>query len=710
MTTYKVVVDGSNIATEGRSLPSLTQLDEAVQAFIEEHPGADVLVIVDSSFPNRIDQKELAIFEAAYAAGEIITPPAGTIGRGDSFILKVADKLGATVFSNDSFQEFHGTYDWLFEKGRLEGGKPIPGYGWVFTPRTPVRGPKSREAVRESKRSIARIGSPEASGPMPIPKTPPPFLLKNETAEAPVENNGEKNGGKDRRKRHGKNRVADAVEIKPAVANVELRVDVEAERKKKKKKRKRKGGGATAEAFVADLPAVNEPLAFINFIAQHLIGSEIDGVVSMYSSHGFYVDAAEARCYVPLSGLATPTPRSAKEVVRRGDSYRWVVTAFESSRRGIELALVGSPAADEFALGSGGTGSGSDGQSETDPVEATDGQTVAKKSGKGRRRSGLSREVAPTDSAVVTGETALIDEGTAKSVGRKATTAKSTTAKSTTAKSGAAKSTTPKSGAAKSSAAKLKVSKASTAKSTVGKSTVGKSRVSKSTVGKSEAATAMSSAAKATTAKATTAKLPSSTSITADPKKSKSAATTSKTATTSTSKARDRVAVEPTELQMALTSAVAKPDAVSKSQKENPAGPARMKPPAAKTSAKPVATKPATSKSVAVESTPSKSAAAKSATAKSVVVESPPSKSAAAKSATSKRVAAKSATSKRVAAKPVTAKASTAKSTVGKSTVAKPVAAKPVVAKPVTAKPVVAKPAVAKPAVAKLAVAEPTRA
>ena len=31
-----VVVDGSNIATEGRSLPSLAQLSEAVMAFIEK--------------------------------------------------------------------------------------------------------------------------------------------------------------------------------------------------------------------------------------------------------------------------------------------------------------------------------------------------------------------------------------------------------------------------------------------------------------------------------------------------------------------------------------------------------------------------------------------------------------------------------------------------------------------------------------------------
>ena len=183
MTTYKVVVDGSNVATEGRTMPSLTQLDEAVRGFIEEHPGADVLVIVDSSFPNRIDSRDLPIFEAAYNAGEIITPPAGTIGRGDSFILKVADKLGATVFSNDSFQEFHGTYDWLFEKGRLVGGKPIPGLGWVFTPRTPVRGPKSREAVREAKRSVVRIGSPEAMKPMPVPKGPPSFVGRSHCAK-----------------------------------------------------------------------------------------------------------------------------------------------------------------------------------------------------------------------------------------------------------------------------------------------------------------------------------------------------------------------------------------------------------------------------------------------------------------------------------------------------------------------------------------------
>ena len=36
--TTAVVVDGSNIATEGRTLPSLAQLDEAIRAFLEEYP------------------------------------------------------------------------------------------------------------------------------------------------------------------------------------------------------------------------------------------------------------------------------------------------------------------------------------------------------------------------------------------------------------------------------------------------------------------------------------------------------------------------------------------------------------------------------------------------------------------------------------------------------------------------------------------------
>ena len=66
--------------------------------------------------------------------GEVVSPPAGAIGRGDAFVLRIAERTGAVVLSNDSFQEFHGEHPWLFDEGRLVGGKPVPGVGWIFTP------------------------------------------------------------------------------------------------------------------------------------------------------------------------------------------------------------------------------------------------------------------------------------------------------------------------------------------------------------------------------------------------------------------------------------------------------------------------------------------------------------------------------------------------------------------------------------------------
>src|SRR5487761_1826993 len=152
MPARHVIVDGSNLATEGRSLPSLSQLDQAVREFLGENPDDIVTVVVDASFGHRIDPVEASTFEEAGEAGEVGSPPGGAIGRGDAFLLRIAEKTGATVLSNDSFQEFHGDHTWLFDKGRLIGGKPVPGVGWIFTPRTPVRGQKSREVVKEAKR------------------------------------------------------------------------------------------------------------------------------------------------------------------------------------------------------------------------------------------------------------------------------------------------------------------------------------------------------------------------------------------------------------------------------------------------------------------------------------------------------------------------------------------------------------------------------
>jgi hypothetical protein len=176
--TKHIIVDGSNIATEGRSVPSLAQLHEAVMALMDEFKNAKVSVVVDATFGHRIAKKESAEFEKAISNNELVAPPAGAVGRGDAFVLAIADKVNASILSNDSYQEFHGKYKWLFDEGRLIGGKPVPLVGWVFVERLPVRGATSRRSVKTGKvvKKESSTASPQASKPMPVPKGPPPSV------------------------------------------------------------------------------------------------------------------------------------------------------------------------------------------------------------------------------------------------------------------------------------------------------------------------------------------------------------------------------------------------------------------------------------------------------------------------------------------------------------------------------------------------------
>ena len=386
MSFSHVVVDGSNIATEGRSTPSLAQLDEAVREFRAEYPDAEITVVVDATFGHRIDDSERPAFDEAQAHGEVVSPPAGAIGRGDAFLLRIADRSGATVLSNDSFQEFHGEYEWLFTKGRLIGGKPVPGVGWIFTPRNPVRGPKSRESMREARRTRVRIGSKEASRPMPVPKAPPPRPSsgRGKSAVSPVSD-----------------AIAaateEAVSPKPTGGS---------------RRRRRRGGGPPAEA-------VNDPLTFIQFIAEHPLGGEVEGEVESFASHGAFVVVGGARCYIPLSAMGDPPPRAAREILERGARLNFVLQALDAQRRGIELALPG------FEHVSG--------RPQQETVEA---------------------EIAVTSGKKSAAETSSADElSTARSTSRKSTSRKSTSGKA------AAKKTPAKKAAAKATAAKSAIRK-----------------------------------------------------------------------------------------------------------------------------------------------------------------------------------------------------------------------------------------------------------
>ena len=329
MTVSHVVVDGSNIATEGRTLPSLQQLDEAVRAFLAEFAPETVTVVVDASFPNRIDPSEREAFEAAIDAGEIITPPAGVIGRGDAFLLQIADRADATVLSNDSVQEFHGQYTWLFDTGRLVGGKPVPYVGWVFMNRSPVRGPTSRRAVSDAKKA-AKKAEGAADAVVAAASTP---ASPSSSSSSSGGGGGGGGGGRRRGKRSSSRKQADAP-VRPTPS-----APPAAEPKPPKPAKATKAERQARPSMKAE--PYNDPLPFIEFVSAHPLGSVVEGTVERFASHGAYVLVDGTRCYLPLKHLADPAPRSAREVLSMGTPYQFVVHAFDTPRRGVDLTMPG---------------------------------------------------------------------------------------------------------------------------------------------------------------------------------------------------------------------------------------------------------------------------------------------------------------------------------------------------------------------------------
>jgi hypothetical protein len=104
------------------------------------------------------------------------------------------------------------------------------------------------------------------------------------------------------------------------------------------------GSGTPAKTPKADgatgsPQAVNDPLTFVRFITDHPLGGEVDGVVSNFVSHGAMVDVGDMHCYVPLSGLGSPPPKSARAVLKKGEGRRFTIVRLDPPRRGAQLAL-----------------------------------------------------------------------------------------------------------------------------------------------------------------------------------------------------------------------------------------------------------------------------------------------------------------------------------------------------------------------------------
>jgi Zc3h12a-like Ribonuclease NYN domain len=329
----RVVVDGSNFATEGRVTPSLSQLDEAVRAFVDEHPNAEVIVVADASFEHRVAPNERAHFKSAELAGEIVTPPAGAIGRGDAFILKIADRIKGVVLSNDSFQEFHDEYPWLFDDGRLIGGKPVKGVGWVFTPRLPVRNTKTARPVKKLSVTLSDGAKPSIGTTLtPVKATKKKAPTK--VAKVP--------------RKAKKSLKVDLAEKKTVKAAKRAPVKVAKAPPKPKKAAKSAETPLTPPAAVAlrrGRHPVNPEADFALFRSAHRIGSRLEGEVTAFTSHGAVIKVALKNgqlieCYAPTTSLGDPAPARARDVLKRGDRRTFRLVAVDAERRIAELALL----------------------------------------------------------------------------------------------------------------------------------------------------------------------------------------------------------------------------------------------------------------------------------------------------------------------------------------------------------------------------------
>jgi hypothetical protein len=513
------VVDGSNIATEGRTAPSLEQLNEAVLAFLDAHPQATVTVVVDATFGHRIAKQEVKAFDEAVANNELVTPPAGAVGRGDAFVLAIAERAKAGILSNDSFQEFHGDYEWLFDDGRLIGGKPVPHVGWVFVKRTPVRGPRSRQAVREARDDGEATEAKERAKRR--------VRRKSESAAEPADAGSADEVSAD-------DAIGTTVDAEPEVAAVDDAPTGE-DRPSRRGRRGRKRSSASlapdqqatidaAKAASAPREHINDLVPFLEFVEHHPLGTSCTAVVESYSSHGAYARVDDVLVYIPLRLMDDPAPRSARSVLALGDAVTTVIVGYVPDRRSIDAALP-HMAADLTAQDGSPVVADLPAAGETEQVDEAPAKrtapkktaakktaakkTAAKKTAAKKTAAEKSAGAQTMTEAAPTADDEPADQVPAKKVAAKKAPAKKAVAKKTAADEAPAKKAAAKKTAADEAPAKKAAAKKTAAKKTVAEKAPAKKAAAKKTVARktvAEKAPAKKAAAKKAPAKKAPAK------------------------------------------------------------------------------------------------------------------------------------------------------------------------------------------------------------
>jgi hypothetical protein len=225
------------------------------------------------------------------------------------------------------------------------------GVGWVFTVRLPVRGVKTQRPVKKLAVTLKDGAKPT------IGTTLTPVKKATGAKAAPVKKVAKKatkvaaktvDAKSDAPKKVANVKKAEAPK-KPAPPKKSD--DAKKVVKKAAVKKTAKKTAKEVAPIVEATPAlrrgrqpVNPEVDFGLFTSAQRIGSKFDGEVTAFTSHGAVIKVTlktgqQIECYAPTTGLGTPVPQRARDVLKRGDKRRFSLVKVDVERRIAELAL-----------------------------------------------------------------------------------------------------------------------------------------------------------------------------------------------------------------------------------------------------------------------------------------------------------------------------------------------------------------------------------
>ena len=238
--------------------------------------------------------------------------PPGAIGRGDAFVLSIANKVNATILSNDSFQEFHGQYHVAVRRGSPHRRQARAARRLGVRRRVCRCAGRSAAVAVQGRASARRGGGAGTATGTRGGRASAAAQSADAGAEGPAAQRKADAAGVGRRSPPRPRPRSPCRSAWPAASAPH------------------QGGPRSTTSCRSSRSSSTIPWA-----------RSVNAVVETYSSHGAYVRVGDVNGYVPLRLMADPAPRSAREFMKIGEPVTLVVESFAPARRSIDLAVAG---------------------------------------------------------------------------------------------------------------------------------------------------------------------------------------------------------------------------------------------------------------------------------------------------------------------------------------------------------------------------------